>query len=628
MAEARADRKKAPTRRARTGCVPCRRAHRKCDECKPVCQRCVQLKLACSYPQTKHALAGGLGRAVVRPLAPAIRPSMLVAALLDPSSTLYFDYFKYVVVSQLGTQADDPTGFWSATVLCECVRDPPALDAVISIGALSRAGREVLDHASGPRGEIGPVSSSTHYAPAIQYYTKAIATFRQRIDQPGSDKTVPPRTLLVYTILFSIFETLHGNTTAFDYLVANGLRSLHMLRRRRRVLEGADVYDDAECFLTRTATWNAIYSPMYPQTRRVLASIASEGELLLLGPAPPDSRSVSVKGFWRTWWQFVTRAVLWHLRVQSFLDRVEERRRRRRGRRQDMGARGDGDADDDDEHDDNNNSTNSKRRAGLEDPAAEAATLAQLQEEQRLLVSRSNLWISSTQARLDDATERAAAATTTKAKRGNRAAYQAEVEASRRILTNMMFGLKVCHLAHCRALDQSETAWSTQACLDECGAALDLAQDLVAELTAARASTSSGGSQGSIMSDGLLIGLLHLARDCRDSGVRWRAFALAQQLVLRPSTRHVKSFVLGTWACLQAEERGRERGRDGGTGRIPRSHWYDWTGASWDEAGALHVTITTKEPDPASGVKRQESLVLERRDLEVLPQYGGNFTVC
>ncbi|KAH7018570.1 uncharacterized protein B0I36DRAFT_435850 [Microdochium trichocladiopsis] len=601
-ADKKPERQKAFATRARTGCNTCRRAHRRCDESKPVCQRCARLQLACGYPQPKSdgkASGVALSRGV-RPLAPAIRhelsPCAHIAASLDPLSTLYFDYFKCVVVSQLCTQPDGPTGFWSTTLLRECTHDLSVLNAVIGIGALSRARHEALYRPSlqGQNG-VPEVLASAHYTPAVQHYSKAIASFRQRINTTASHEVVPARTLLVYTILFSIFETLHGNTSAFDHLVANGLRLFHgrllgnhaSPHRDRlvspRAPDDSDVYD-AECFLTRTATWSAIFSPMYPQSRQVLASMAAQSSSakceLLLGPPPPDRKSVSVKGFWQTWWQFITRAVLWHLRARTILDQMEQRQK------VDTHT-------DDGNYNNNNNNNYGESNVDLEDPIA-AVTLAQIEEEQRLLVARSTLWRSETKARLDEIV----CSGTTK---GN-CARDAQIQADKRILTMMIFDVQICHLSGCFALDSSEDAWSTQSCLDECNAALDVAQDIVADLTG-----PSSDAHESIMSDGLLIGLLQLARECRESRVRWRAFGLALQLVLRPSTRHVKSFVLGMWACIQAEEKARERG----TGRIPMSHRYYWTAASWDEGRcALHVTITSREPETPGEVRKQESLLL------------------
>lgn len=596
------------------GCINCRSAHTRCDESKPICRRCDRLAQSCSYsqpaPRSSKAVSVALNKSV-RPLAPAIRrdtsPFSHLVSALEPLSALYFDYFRQVVVSQLCTQSDGPTGFWSTTLLCECTRDASALDAVIGIAALSRARHEALYHSSFPafHGGVPGLLSSAHYAPAVQHYSKAIAGFRQRITTPaGAYGRVSPRTLLVYTMLFSVFETLHGNTSAFDHLVANGLRLFHgalvgdrasprrgSLTTPCQSLNDSDVYE-AECFLTRTATWSALFSPMYPQSRRVLARIVSKSSVvrgeLLLGLPPPDRVRTSVKDFWRLWWQFITRAVLWHLRARTVLQVLDQS--------QEVDAQTHGDSHDDNDDDDRGRSEN-------ENPY-EAVTRAQLEEEQRLLTARSSLWMSETRARLDEITHPSGSSD------GGNVSRDIETLANERILITMIFDIQICHLSGCFALDSSESAWSSQSCLDKCNAALDVAQDIVADLTdpGSHSDSKTPPTREPIMSDGLLIGLLQLSRECRDRHVRWRAFGLAKRLVSRGSTQHVRSLVLGTWACMQAEEKARE---PAGTGRIPLSDRYDWTAAQWvGDSCALHVVVTSRGSGPRTVGRKQERLML------------------
>lgn len=481
-------------------------------------------------------------------------------ASLNPSSGVYFDFFQTIVVPQLSRQPDGPAGFWSGTLLRECRLDSCVMDAVVGIGALSRARHDGLHPAPHHKlQKFGPLSCR-HYYTALQHYTRAIAKFGRRI-KAIAQAAISPRTLLVCTILFSIFELLHGNTHAFDHLIANGLqtfRNKHLLSTNKRqqqiqhqpvqqqhqqqpraiaptTLDDAEMYD-AECFLARTATWSAIFSPMYPRSRHIMASMTS---LYELGALPPDRQGSSVGEFWRRWWQFVTMAVIWHLRVQTI-----------RG----------------------------QNRLG-------DSVDAELRKEQRLLLERTSLWADETQARLDEIT-------------GDNDHF------SRHILTMLVFEIRICYWSGYYALESSEMAW--QSCKDECSKILDMACDTVAELTTTM-------RYESLVSDGLMIGLLQLARECRDWTIRSRALDLAKRLIMPSSTWHVKSFVLGVTACVAAEE----KGRDGVTGHIPLSERYDWTDGSWnDNFTELHVTITSRD-EYQHGRYKQKQMVLGSEMLQV-----------
>jgi hypothetical protein len=375
-----------------------------------------------------------------------------------------------------------------------------------------------------------------HYYIAVQHYTRAIAQFRRRI-RVMSQTPIAPRTLLIFTTLFSMFEILHGNTSAFDNLISNGLQLFSQQYQPKRkqnwaiapTLDDAEIYE-AECFLARTATWSAIFSPMYPRSRAVVASMASSYEL---GALPPD-RATSVGEFWRRWWQFVTMAVIWHLRVQT---------------------------------------TRATNRLDLE--------YSVLKQEQTLLLERTKIWADETRERLTEASDKSA----------------------KHILTMLVFEIQICYWSGYYALDPSELAW--QSCTKECAEILDMARNTITELTAIT-------GYESIISDGLMIGLLQLSRECRDWNVRSTALELCKLLVTPNSSWHVKSFVLGVSACVEAEELGRD-----GTGHIPMSERYDWTDGSWDdEYTELRVTITSKV-ESEDGFHKQKQVLRRPETLRV-----------
>ncbi|KAI9147338.1 hypothetical protein HJFPF1_12357 [Paramyrothecium foliicola] len=451
------------------------------------------------------------------------------------------------VVPQLSQQPDGPAGFWSHTLLRECTLDSCVVDAVVGIGALSRARHDGLHPKPHHKLQRFGPQSCMHYYTALRHYTRAVAEFRRRVENI-SHTPLPPRTLLIFTITFSIFELLQGNTGAFDSLISNGLQLFsnpdHPPDRKEQqqqqqswaitpALDDAEIYD-AQCFLARTATWSAIFSPMYPRSRQV---IASRAVLYKLGDLPPDRQTTSVADFWRTWWQFVTMAVIWHLRVQTL----------------------------------------------YASNCLEASILLELEEEQHLLLKRTELWADETQARLDEG---------------------AHDQFDKHILTMLVFEIKICYWSGYYALGPSETSWIS--CREDCIKILDMARETIVELT------STTGYE-SIISDGLMIGLLQLTRECRDLTVRTRALELLKLLMTPSSSWHVKSFVLGASACVAAEE----MGRDGTTGHIPMLERYDWTEGSWnDDFTELHVSITSKGKD-GFGFHRRKHLVLSPELLRV-----------
>ncbi|KAH7311262.1 hypothetical protein B0I35DRAFT_62716 [Stachybotrys elegans] len=539
-----ATRKKILTPRTRTGCNRCRAAHVRCDEGKPVCIRCAKQRQPCTYrdcfrdytPQKKPPS-----------LAPAIARSISPGGLyesLNPSSILYYDFFKTVVVCQLSGQPDGPSGFWSNTLLRECTLDSRVVDAVVAIGALCRARFDGVHPEPHHRLQQLGSLSCRHYYLALQYYTRSLADFRRRIEA-DTCCPIPPRTLLIFTMLFSIFEILHGNTNACDNLIANGLRmfsnQLYMLTMKKQQPHKTapkpldDEIHDAEFFLARTATWSAIFSPMYPRSRVTIASMTN---LYRLGSFPPDRKAASVQDFWRMWWHFVTMAVIWHLRVRSIT-----------------------------------------AQGPLED-----SVYSELQQEQQMLLERTQLWANETQGRLDEVSND---------------------QRAKHVLAMLVFEIRICYWSGYYALDPSETAW--QSCKQDCIHILDRAQETVDELLL-------NDGYELIVSDGLLIGLLQLARECRDSTVRFRSLELSKRLITTNSTWHVKSFVMGTTACLAAEE----MGRDPDTGHIPMPHRYDWTDGFWnDDFTELHTILTSKGKNQY-GIIKQKHVVLCPKTLGVV----------
>ncbi|KAI1633775.1 hypothetical protein F4809DRAFT_568215 [Biscogniauxia mediterranea] len=271
--------------KVRTGCVNCKARRIKCDENQPSCNRCQKARLVCRYDPLK--LKPGEGRPF-RPIRPAAygldndnninnnRPSDPSPGTTIKSSNLnaveagYFDVFRTSVVENLCLNGY--RHLWSQTMLRESMRDECIRNCVISIGALYRA--LLYETARGPAliplWKIPTARMSRYHHDATLYYTNALASFAARLNSP---KQLSPRTMLIVSILFLVYEVMQGNCESVDSVAHKAIEALKgnlgSLRPEidPRTQVGSALDDEgvreADYFLLRLVTFGACCSPLY-----------------------------------------------------------------------------------------------------------------------------------------------------------------------------------------------------------------------------------------------------------------------------------------------------------------------------------------------------------------------------
>ncbi|KAI0840393.1 hypothetical protein F5Y06DRAFT_239335 [Hypoxylon sp. FL0890] len=272
--------------KVRSGCVTCKSRRIKCDEERPVCRRCQKSWLPCGYNSSEtNQIPHQIQKDIVTTFqaetgegaSPRLLPRVRVSDFGEPE-TLYFDLFRNTIVANLCLNGY--TNLWSRTILRESFRDECVRDCVLGIGALRRAMMD--ERQAKPLGRPPPLwtvptiavsSSYTKYQrDAIQYYTKSISKFRERMAREGS--STPTRTILIVSILFVMFEAMQGDTDSVDrimFFARHALKdSLSSLGTERQVSSALDDEGvrEADYFLTRFSGYNSLLSPFYPSLLR------------------------------------------------------------------------------------------------------------------------------------------------------------------------------------------------------------------------------------------------------------------------------------------------------------------------------------------------------------------------
>jgi hypothetical protein len=222
----------------------------------------------------------------------------------------------------MGSQAERSAEFWLRSILRESVVDGCILNAVLAIGALAHAQDENTSSQPLFQMSLSSSSLSSHYRQAVRYFTKAISELRSRINDASQTRIL--RTILISTVLFSFFEALQGNTAAVDKLTGQGILLLkevilnlaasHNGSRVAHLVDDQGV-QEAGLFLIRNATWNVMYSPLYPcQEASILQLGCSPIELLPLPDSTYDTEDFNI-----TWWQVVNLAGIWKIGIDRLL---------------------------------------------------------------------------------------------------------------------------------------------------------------------------------------------------------------------------------------------------------------------------------------------------------------------
>lgn len=240
---------------------------------------------------------------------------------LNSQEGLYFELYQNRVAKRLAYPE-----LWYRSVLRESVRDTTIRHSVIAIGALAQAG---LEHAArtstrqAPRRTLSrELMRSVHYREAIQNYTQALSTFRKRMELEGG--STPPRTVIIATLLFLIFEQMQGNSVAVQQLTGNVVA---MLRGRLITFQAkgtsesqiaADIDDEgvqeAEMILPRMFAASLSGCEVHPTVYQLALQIHVD-PLDIEVPGEGASR-LHIK---RVWDRMITRLTLYTIRGRAAL---------------------------------------------------------------------------------------------------------------------------------------------------------------------------------------------------------------------------------------------------------------------------------------------------------------------
>lgn len=238
---------------------------------------------------------------------------------MTPTQVVYFDRFRNKLVFQLGSQSFDE--FWCRSVLRESCHDEGVRDCVLALGALSQA----LEGTSNvvPLHEKAELTQSNDdYLEAMRYYARSLNRFRGQLATAGI-KAVR-RNVLISSILFSAFETLHGNNSSSDTLMTRGvlllkdkiLRSACGTQRSAIAAQCDDAgIEEAEFVLMRRLTIRSIFSSS-PLLEEVANLITTCSFTYTTAPLPP-AQDQHFDIFWKLWMKFFTILMMWATKVET-----------------------------------------------------------------------------------------------------------------------------------------------------------------------------------------------------------------------------------------------------------------------------------------------------------------------
>lgn len=155
----------------------------------------------------------------------------LTAALcreLGRDEVLYYDLFQHQVALDLASHAH--SDFWCRVVPLQCARDEAVLEAVLALGALSRAlymSGDMQGATSACGGLPMPLHPSKeyrldeHYTAALRFQMQASKRFRKRMSATQDEEWL--RSATIITLLLIGFELLQGKIKVADSIMRNGL---------------------------------------------------------------------------------------------------------------------------------------------------------------------------------------------------------------------------------------------------------------------------------------------------------------------------------------------------------------------------------------------------------------------
>ncbi|KAF5231672.1 hypothetical protein FANTH_13340 [Fusarium anthophilum] len=245
--------RRASRPKARTGwdiqsANPYARSRRvKCDETKPKCDRCEEYGSFCEYqlprPQDAAIKVKDRDRDLI-PIQPR-HPSQLISSPSDPLycdevETRYFRIFHEKLAFDLSGYFEAP--FWTRLIPQQCHHNPGIKHAILALSALYKSALSSRSHTVNLNDE--------HYTFALVQQRQAIRSLRNDL----SSGQPQMRLALVASLLFSCFESFHGDWETATQQVYNGFNILKRLsedERRQATNSLADIDLDVGLTLRR-----------------------------------------------------------------------------------------------------------------------------------------------------------------------------------------------------------------------------------------------------------------------------------------------------------------------------------------------------------------------------------------
>lgn len=232
------------------------------------------------------------------------------------------------------------------TVLRECARDDAVRSSVISIGALALANR-------GPRPSTDAYDLSkvnqTAWRHALVYHTKAISLFRTQLSSSTSSPSrensgpssrspspPPPRSILILSTLFILFELAQGNTSAVDRLTSSTISALQTPLNltadttSASHIPGGHLDDEngtkgLENLFFLSATYTGFALPVYTTQAQLISTLniaPLKAAVSLDGWDPARDKTLPLRDAMMQWEAFVGRATLWGIRCSAIVART------------------------------------------------------------------------------------------------------------------------------------------------------------------------------------------------------------------------------------------------------------------------------------------------------------------
>ncbi|EWG54909.1 hypothetical protein FVEG_13003 [Fusarium verticillioides 7600] len=214
--------RRASRPKARTGCTACKSRRVKCDETNPKCDRCEEYGSFCEYQLPRPQDAASKVKDRDRDPIP-IKPRHQLQLISHPSDSLccdevearYFRIFHEKLAFDLSGYFEAP--FWTRLIPQQCHHHPGIKHAIIALSALYKSALSSSSHTVNLNDE--------HYSFALVQQRQAIVSLRN--DLSGGQPQM--RLALVASLLFSCFESFHGDWETATQQVYNGFNILKRL---------------------------------------------------------------------------------------------------------------------------------------------------------------------------------------------------------------------------------------------------------------------------------------------------------------------------------------------------------------------------------------------------------------